>query len=217
MIERWIQALSVDDAGEETPVGTRERLRGSFSPLAVRRMTQLGMLVGAALREIRADAPAVVVYASSYGESRALESYLDSFPTPSPTLFQTSIHPSGVQQALIGRQLPVRELYPLSGGRFLAGQALAAVFASDSPEVVLCGGEERGTYMLEKGVASDRTFALAMTLTTSRGNDAMGSIRMEPADASGGLGLSDFFDLLKDRKAFDGVVAPGWRAKLEWW
>src|SRR5262245_32828036 len=97
--ERYISALSVADAGDEEPAVTRERLKDRFARGATRRMTQLGMLVGAALEELVPQPDDAVVYASAFAETRALEGYLDSFPSASPTLFQTSIHPSAVQQA----------------------------------------------------------------------------------------------------------------------
>ena len=109
MFERYIQAVRTDDSGPEEPAATRERLRAAFAPGATRRMTQLGLLVGATLGPLEPAEDDAIVYASSYGESRALEAFLESFPFPSPTLFQTSIHPSGVQQGLIGRQ---RTLHP---------------------------------------------------------------------------------------------------------
>src|SRR5690606_15875961 len=107
--ERYIQAAAWDDAGEAEIAETRDRLKDRFPPRAVRRMTHLGLLVGAVLQELEPTGDETLVYATSYGEARALEDYLHSFPTASPTLFQTSIHPSGVQQALIGRQRSVRE------------------------------------------------------------------------------------------------------------
>ena len=83
-------------------------------------MTVLGMLVGAALGDLRPGAEDAVVYATAFGESRALEAYLDSFPEASPTQFQTSIHPSGVQQALVG--LNVRQAAVAGEGSPLAGK-----------------------------------------------------------------------------------------------
>ena len=80
MLERCINALNVDDAGCEDVAATRERLRGAFPPGAVRRMTQLGMLVGSALAPLSPTESDSIVYASRYGESRSLEAYLDSFP-----------------------------------------------------------------------------------------------------------------------------------------
>ena len=118
-------------------------------------------MVGGALSRLDPGLEDALVYASGYAESCALEGFLDSFPTPSPTLFQTSIHPSGVQQLLIGRQRSVREFLPLSGGPLLGFHALRTAFLSRSARVLLCGGEERGTWLLEHGLASDRTFAFA--------------------------------------------------------
>src|ERR1051326_448438 len=124
MPERFLQAISLADPGMEDPAVTRERLKDRFPRGATRRMTQLGMLVGAALDELAPRADDAIVYASGYAESRALEGYLDSFPTASPTLFQTSIHPSAVQQSLIGRQHPVQEFFPLTGRGGLVAQAI---------------------------------------------------------------------------------------------
>ena len=119
MLERFLQALSTDLPGDEDPAATRLRLKARFPAGAVRRMTQLGLLVGATLADLITEQDDTLIYASQFGEGRALESYLDSFPTPSPTLFQTSIQPSGVQQGLIGRQQAIREVFPLCGFNFL--------------------------------------------------------------------------------------------------
>ena len=102
MLERHIQTLVTDDTTGEAPAATRERLKGNFPVGATRRMTNLGLLVGSALARLGPQEDDSVVYATGYAESCALEGFLDSFPTPSPTLFQTSIHPSAVQQLMIG-------------------------------------------------------------------------------------------------------------------
>ena len=216
MIERWIQALATDDAGREAPAATRERLKGRFPAGGTRRMTTLGMLVGGALSEVDSSRAEGIVYASGYAESCALEGFLDSFPAPSPTLFQTSIHPSGVQQFLIGRQSPIRELTPLSGGELLAFHAVRAALLSPAAIVILCGGEERGTWLLEHGLASERTFAFAAALTLERAPGAVGVVRLSPSEGPGILGLPAWFDLLHARAGFAGMAAPGWRLDLEW-
>ncbi len=216
MIERHIQILVTDDPGAEAPAATRERLKGHFPPGATRRMTTLGLLVGSALARIGPREDDALVYASGYAESRALEGFLDSFPTPSPTLFQTSIHPSAVQQLMIGRQTPVHELMPLSGGPLLAFHAVRAALLSPATRAVLCGGEETGTWLLEHGLASNRTFAFAAALTREAPAEAAGRIRLVRHDGEGTLSLPAFFDLLHARTPFDGMVAPGWRLGLEW-
>src|SRR5690348_15489769 len=109
MLERYLQSLSVADPGHEDAAASRERLKDRFPKGATRRMTQLGLLIGATLDDLGPRSDDALVYASAYAETRALEGFLDSFPSASPTLFQTSIHPSAVQQALITRQLPIAE------------------------------------------------------------------------------------------------------------
>jgi hypothetical protein len=176
MIERFIQELRTDDPGAETAALTRERLKGRFAPGSTRRMTLLGMLVGSAMGELPAAGDDTVVYASVFGEGRALEDYLASFPAASPTLFQTSIHPSGIQQGMIGRQRSVRELFPHAGGAQLVLQSLLTAMLAPGPAAVLAGGEERGTWLTESGAVSDRSFAYAVRLAREPGTNPMGRL-----------------------------------------
>lgn len=206
----------------ESPAETRERLKDRFPRGAGRRMTQLGHLVGATLQNIGTTGGEPIVYASANGETRALEAFLDSFPSPSPTLFQTSIHPSGVQQALVATQRPVRQFFPMTGSHRLAARALEVALLCDSNRVILCGGEERGTWMLEHGSASDRTFAFAMTLTRNQ-EAALGRIRLDqrlatstPGTDAPALTLPQFFDLLRTRATFSGLIASGQWLTLTW-
>ena len=220
MLERYLQAVRTDDPGAEEPAATRERLKIHFPPGATRRMTQLGLLVGACLDALTPTADDTLVYATGFGESRALEAYLDSFPTPSPTLFQTSIHPSGAQQVLIGRHRPLREFFPLSGGPQLPAQALLTALLAPSARVLLCGGEERATWLTARGVASERTFAFALALTATPGPAPLGRITLAslvtPSGPAGPLDLSTFFDLLHLRRPFAGVVSHGQHLELSW-
>ncbi len=166
MFERSLQLLKVEFAApSETAAEARDRLRDRFPRQAVRRMTHLGLLLGSALEGVALMAEDAVVYASRFAETRALEDYLASFPTPSPLLFQTSIHPGGVQQVLIGRQQSVSRLWPVAGGARLIEQALLAALLETAPRVVLVGGEERGTWLGEYGLASAEAFAFAAVLT----------------------------------------------------
>jgi hypothetical protein len=219
MVERFLHALSVNDVADEDLAGTRERLKDRFPRGTTRRMTQLGLLVGAALDEMSPRSDDSVIYASAYGESRALEGYLDSFPAASPTLFQTSIHPSAVQQALINRQHPIGEFFPLTGRAHLVAHAIEAALLSPAPRVLLCGGEERGTWLLEWTVASNRSFAFAMALTNDS-NGAMAHIALDcvPDSPTGGIELTlpKFFDALVARRPIDCLARPGIRLDLQW-
>ena len=218
MPERYLHALSLADPVDEDPAATRERLRERYPKGATRRMTQLGLLVGAALDDLVPRFDDAIVYATAYGESRALEAYLDSFPAASPTLFQTSIHPSAVQQAMITRQHPVGEFFPLTGRGHLVAQAIQTALLSPAPRVLVCGGEERGTWLLARGVASARTFAFAFALSTEP-LGALARLTLTPQDRSGSeteFPLPDFFDALKTRQALNRVVAPGLQLTLDW-
>jgi hypothetical protein len=218
MLERYLQTLSLNDAGGEDPAVTRERFKERFPRGATRRMTQLGLLVGAALEELGPRADDAIVYASAYAESRALESYLDSFPSASPTLFQTSIHPSAVQQALIGRQHPVGEFFPLTGRAHLAIQAMQVALLSPAPRVLLCGGEERGTWLLAHEAASDRSFAFGLGLS----RDPAGALArvalsaVDPDVPAAELTIPQLFAALVARQPLDVVGPAGLRLNLTW-
>ena len=218
MLERFLHALSLSEASHEDIAATRERLKDRFPRGATRRMTQLGLLVGAALDEVGLREEDALVYASAYAETRALESYLESFPAASPTLFQTSIHPSAVQQALIARQFPIREFFPLTGRLHLVAHAVQAALMSSSSRVLLCGGEERGTWLLEKKAASDRTFAFALALQAER-DGALARVAIDiaaPDAAAQAFTLPEFFDALRARQPIDRVAAPGLRLEVKW-
>ncbi|MEZ0215620.1 MAG: hypothetical protein ACAH89_00625 [Rariglobus sp.] len=220
MLERWITALHTEDAGLEAPAATRDRLKDRFPKNATRRMSQLGLLVGTALEPLQPGYDDALIYASAYAETRALEGYLDSFPTPSPTLFQTSIHPSAVQQSLITSQRPIRQFLPLTGGVHLPAQALLTAFLAGSPRVILCGGEERGTWLLDHGRSSDRTFAFALTLASEPVAGSLARVTLDFSDesphASCDFPLPVFFDHLHNRRPVDACVLPGRRLRIEW-
>ena len=166
MTERYLHQVRVElPAADETAAGARVRLADKFPRTALRRMTHLGLLVGSALDGVAFGPEDAVVFASSFAETRALEDFLLSFPAASPLLFQTSIHPGAVQQVLIGRGQPVARLWPLAGRARLVEQALQTALLEPAARVALVGGEERGTWMLEQGMASARSFAFATLLT----------------------------------------------------
>jgi hypothetical protein len=218
MLERFVHVVSCADGGNEDTAATRERLKDRFPRGATRRMTQLGMLIGTVLEDVHPRSEDALVYASGFAETRALEGYLDSFPAASPTLFQTSIHPSAVQQALIGQQRPVQEFFPLTGRAYLVAHALQAAALCPASRVLLCGGEERGTWLLEQRAASDRTFAFALSLETiSSGAVARVTLTMTaPTVTHRHLTLLEFYNALRDRQAIDVVAAPGIRVNLRW-
>lgn len=188
MTERFIHHVRIEcPPDSETAVEARERLREKFPRSALRRMTHLGLLVGSTLEGVAFAPEDALVYATTYAETRALEEFLSSFPAASPMLFQTSIHPGGVQQVLIGRQQPIARLWPLAGRVRLVEQALLTALLEPAARVVLAGGEERGTWLLEQKMASARAFAFGAVLTTDAAS-AIGRIAFD-RQAPGGTGL----------------------------
>ncbi len=184
MIERFVHRVRVElPDPTETAAEARLRLAAHFPRSALRRMTHLGLLVGSVLDGVAFGEDDALVYASTYSETRALEDYLASFPTPSPLLFQTSIHPGGVQQGLITRQCPVARLWCHAGRARLVEQALQSALLETAPQVALAGGEERGTWMLEHGIAAATAFAFAIVLRRE-GDGAMGRVACAPSPAS---------------------------------
>lgn len=217
MLERHIQFVRVErPAPGETAATARVRLAAKFQRNALRRMTHPGLLVGAALEGVVIGPDDAVVYATTYAETRALEDYLASFPAASPLLFQTSIHPSAVQQVLIGRQQPIRRLWPMTGRKRLVESALLAALVESAPRVVLVGGEERGTWLLEHGMASDTGFAFALLL----GQDPAGALGRvvfspkEPLADGPAPTLDDFARALGEKRPLQWHGAGGeWSVK----
>lgn len=227
-MHRFIHDLRVErPPANESAADARERLREKFPRNALRRMTHLGMLVGSALDGMDLRPDDALVYASTFSETRALEDFLASFPMPSPLLFQTSIHPGAVQQVMIGRQQPIGRVWPVAGGARVVEQALLTALLEPAPRLMLTGGEERGTWLLEHGMASDRTFAFAMVLSPERAG-AVGVVEFvpatanEPSPATGGRSddqtcpsLASFADALADRRPLAWRGSTGaW--KLAW-
>lgn len=166
MTERFLHHVRVElPATEETAASARVRLANKFPRTALRRMTHLGLLIGSSLEGAPLGPEDALVYASTFAETRALEDFLLSFPAASPLLFQTSIHPGGVQQVLIGRQQPIARLWPLAGRTRLVEQALVTALLEPAARVALVGGEERGSWMLDQHMASPTSFAFAAILT----------------------------------------------------
>ena len=78
--------------------------------------------------------------------------------------------------------------------------------------MLLCGGEERGTWLLERGIASDRTFAFALGahLVTRRMRwPGSRSMLYPPTTEAIDFTLPEFFDALVARRPLDCVAAPG--------
>jgi hypothetical protein len=203
MIERFLHHVSVElPVADEAVAAARVRLAAKFPRAALRRMTHLGLLVGSALDGVPLGPEDALVFASTFAETRSLEDFLASFPSASPLLFQTSIHPGSVQQVLIGRQQPIARLWPLAGRTRLVEQALLTALLEPAARVALVGGEERGTWMLEHHMASPRSFAFAAILTRDP-TDAAGSVVFSVEPQTDGVcpTLAEFTQAIAERRA----------------
>jgi hypothetical protein len=199
-----IEAVEFIDGGEDLANEARARYKEEFPGRSARRMTHLGMLVGCCLQKINFDRGIPVIYASAFAESESLEKFIDSFPEASPALFQSSIHPSAVEQALIPGKQALDRFYPITCSDNLAGKALENCFLLSEEQVVLVGGEERGTWLVPFGLASGESFAFCLKL--SRTVKGLGKIfinRDKPVDGSAGISLPEFAQALRDRKEIE--------------
>ena len=177
MIKRSILRAAAEGPFEDAVPAERIReLARNFSPNAARRMTHLGLLLGETLREFSIEPGDAVIYATTFGETVATGRYLESFPSASPLFFQTSIHPSAIEQVLINRGCPVRELTPLAGQPDLSAQAALTALLTPGERVLLTGGEEVGTWLRQLDAASNVGFAFALELGAGPAETAIGEM-----------------------------------------
>lgn len=190
----------------------------NFPANVARRMTRLGLMLGETLKDFPIEPADAVVYASTFGETIATERYLDSFPGASPLLFQTSIHPSAIEQVLINRACPVRELTPLAGETDLAAQAALTALLTPGERVLLTGGEEIGTWLKDLKAASGVAFAFALELRALP-EEAIGTLEWRPEEAPAledAVGLHGLFCAIRDRQEWVCPAPAGGAVVLRW-
>ena len=226
MIKRYISRAVGEGPFQDTTPDERVRAwTKTFAPNAARRMTRLGLMLGAAMRDFPIGPDDAVVYATTFAETVATERYLDSFPAASPLLFQTSIHPSAIEQVLINRVCPVRELTPLAGQRHLAAQAALTALLTPGPRVLLTGGEEVGTWLRELSAASNVGYAFALDLVAS-GEEAIGElcwrrdsapdVSLPDTDSRASSGLEEMFNAVREHQPLRLPVPAGGEISLRW-
>ena len=216
-LRRRIVRASAEGPFTEVSLEQARAWAAAFSPNAARRMTRLGLLLGHVLRDFAPGPADAVVYATTFAEALTTERYLGSLPAASPQWFQTSIHPSAVEQVLINRELPVRELTPLAGQEGVGAQALATALLSPGPRVLLCGGEELGTWLGDIGACSPVAFAFALELTAEGDDDGgegvptVGEVAWAPGHGGTAEPAGDLralFEAVRERRSLRWA-APG--------
>ena len=229
MIRRYVvRAAAAGPFEGEIPA---ELVRGwarNFPPNVARRMTHLGLLLGEVLREFPIAPEDAVVYATTFGETVATGRYLESFPTASPLFFQTSIHPSAIEQVLINRGCPVRELTPLAGQPDLSAQAAMTALLTPGARMLLTGGEEVGTWLRQLDAASNVGFGFALELGDAPSGEVLGELCWNPESAqvpvtervasSGVQGdLHALFFAVRDRSPLRCASPAGGEVQLSWY
>ena len=165
------------DGGDDTAAEAKSKRKGEFPGRSARRMTHLGIMVGLCIKRLNTFLETPIIYASAFAESSSLEKFIDSFPQASPALFQSSIHPSAVEQALIQKKQAIRKFYPITSDSNLAGQLLENSFLLSDDKILILGGEERGTWLCPYDLASTESFAFGMLL--SRKGSGIGTLDLD--------------------------------------
>jgi len=195
-------------------------LKAEFPGRSARRMTRLGMQMSHVLRGMSLSEGSSIVYATRYSETQTIEKFLGSFPFPSPQAFQTSIHPGGVEQFLIQNKQSIREFFPLAGGTDLLLRALQTALLCRGSRIIICGGEETGTWLQEAGASSESNYAWALELTRKENapEDVLGRLTWDKlAEAEGSCELlPDFFTALQYSKPYRYLSAEGSELELNW-
>ncbi len=226
-LRRYLKKASAEGAFEAFADADVRVWMANFPPNVARRMTRLGLLLGHAMRDFSIAPEDAVIYTTTFSEAMATERYLGSFPTASPLFFQTSIHPSAVEQVLINRGWPVRELTPVAGRADLAAQTALTALLTPGERVFLLGGEELGSWLAEIGASSPLAFSFALQLDRERGDDALGELTWTPTESDNGNGqtphpasdegeLPALFRAIKERRAARWPSPAGGEVALRW-
>lgn len=184
MHRRYIKSFVLHSLDPEDEAGTLLACADKIPKRARRRMSCLGILLSYVMEELALDADTTLVYGTTFTEANALETYLDSLPLASPTAFQTSIHPGGIEQALILKKQPVGAFFPLAGDQTLFAQMMKYPFVASTGRTAVCGGEEQGGWLRDFGVAHPVSFAFSLMISESPEN-AIGYCDWNPSAVPG--------------------------------
>ncbi len=181
MIERYIKNYhKIGPFNEILDNDFIKKLKQEFPPLLARRMTLLSLLIGNVCKNFKLAEEDEIVYATTCAEGLSLESFLLSFPTPSPLHFQNSIHPSGIEQVLIARQQPINNLLPINGApQTIILNALMAIMHTQSEYSYLISGEEKGNRLSDVQITNNCSYAYSIEFCKDN-TDAIGKLCWKP-------------------------------------
>lgn len=124
----------------------------------------MGHMMAWLTKDLEISQDTAVVYVTQYSEVNALERYLAGFPSLSPLLFQTSIHPGAVQQVWISRKKELALLYPISGDTHIVASALQNALFCGAQQVLILGGEDQSSWLYKHNIGSQRAFGFCIEL-----------------------------------------------------
>lgn len=207
MIERAITQIATVPAHEGAmPDALRAELSAHLPKLAIRKFSDSGLLMSRILHTLGASGDEPIVSASTFAESRSLEDFVDSFPTPSPARFQRSVHPSAIQQARVITNAPVGTFIPIAGQEGISVIAARTALTLDAPAVHLVASEECGTWSVGIHVGSATGFAFGLTIGEKvAGTEILGTIAWTPEsvpDASGDTSLLSLHQAISERRSY---------------
>lgn len=208
MPELTIMAAAGYRPPDPLPPEELQGLRAGLSRSGARRMTLPALMVRKALAELGDPKVETLVYQTGNSELRALETYIEGYPEPSPLHFQSSIHPSGVEQVFIEWKRPLPRFFPLAnyGGPVPGLRTLHALGGAG----ILILLEERGGWTTEYGLSPDFSFVLAFQLQAE--GAGVGRLRWEADAPAGSLAVTHgLVEAVLERR--------GWRAEgveLHW-
>lgn len=218
MSELYIKRVAVWTESTVNDTEALARLKASFPGRSARRMTRLGMQLSHVLRELEIEEAYSMVYATSYSETCTIEKFIDSFPFPSPQAFQTSIHPGGVEQFLIQNKQAITEFFPLAGKEDLLLRALDTALLCRGESIVLCGGEERGTWLQDCCASSEINYAWAIEVQLSPSDATVARLSWQGLSAAEGdvSIVADFIAALQTQSAYQYHAPNGGQLELNW-
>lgn len=158
-------------------------MRSRLPRNASRRLTDISLAIAEVLKNVEIASGDDLVFASSWGAATSLETYLASFPNPSPASFQSSVHAGALEAVLVARQQPLRRLQSLANlPETLIPASLRAGLFSCAAIVHLIFAEEYNPWLGERGLCGDSTYACHLRLEKDTEGEALGKMsysRME--------------------------------------
>lgn len=203
------------------PESLRNELAAHLPRGAKRKFSENGLQISHILQELDAQTEEPIVSVSTFAESRSLEEFIDSFPTPSPARFQRSVHPSAVQQARVTFDNSIRTYIPIAGKDGITIVAVRTALTQNHPILNLVGGEECGTWSVDIKAGSRIGFAFGLKIESKPSADKapIATIRWTDAydpTASEDTSLLTFYRALRDQSDYIATHPDMGTISIEW-